>query len=355
MSADDRQLTFAIPGDIETPSGGYGYDRRVMRELLALGWTVDHMVLPGAFPHPAARDIHDVAARFSAIGDDSLVLVDGLAFGAMPQVATAEAARLRLVALVHHPLALETGLTDDLRLGLKNSEKDALKATRGVIVTSSATAHTLTGEFGVNPETILVAVPGTDRPVRIPAEREDRSVQSPLILAVGSLTQRKDHATLISALQMVADRPWQCRIVGSATMSPETAHALRRQVAAYGLSDRIALTGAVNDVAIEFGRANIFALASRYEGYGMVFAEAMSHGLPIVACRGGAVADVVPQTAGMLVDPGDVAAFAQALASLLDNPERRRKFAAGSLQASRSLPDWSLQARAISDFLDTII
>lgn len=352
--AADRLLHFAIPGDIETPSGGYGYDRLMMAELRALGWTVRHLPLPGGFPEPSGEDLEQAAACLANLPGGSLVMVDGLAFGAMPDVAAAEAERLRLVALVHHPLALETGLSPDVSRRLKASETLALKATRGVVVTSAATARTLLDEFEVSSDRIAVVVPGTaPRPA---AERrvKNRLARQPLILSVGSLTRRKDHALLISALARLADRPWQCRIVGSDMMDPETAHSLRIQIEGAGLGARVTLTGAVRDIEAEYEGADLFALASRYEGFGMAFAEALAHGLPIVGCRGGAIPDVVPDSAGILVEPGDVEAFARALARLLDDPEALHNYAEGALAAGRDLPDWRSTAATLSGFLETI-
>ena len=70
------------------------------------------------------------------VPDDAVVVVDGLAFGAMPDEAWAERDRLRLVALVHHPLGLETGLPAPVSEQLLASERRALQAARGVVVTS---------------------------------------------------------------------------------------------------------------------------------------------------------------------------------------------------------------------------
>lgn len=347
----DRRLVFAIPGDIETRSGGYGYDRRMIAELRSLGWTVDHVPLPPGFPFPNEAERGEAQRLMALLEAGSLVLVDGLAFGAMPQIVEAHAGRLRLVALVHHPLALETGLSAARSAILKASETAALRFARGIVVTSPMTARTLVSDFGVGSETpLLVAIPGTEQ---APAARG--SGAGPMtILSVGSLTARKDHATLVAALASLADQDWQCRIVGSATLDRPSADALREQIERAGLEERIVLVGAIGGVAPEYDRADIFALASHYEGYGMAFAEAMVRGLPVVACRGGAVPDLVPEGAGALVEPGNVRGFADALASLLDDPGRRRQCAAVALDAGRRLPDWPTSAGALSDFLQDL-
>ncbi len=344
-------LVFAIPGDIETRSGGYSYDRRMIAELRKLGWQVDHMRLPDGFPAPGRDELETAARHFAGLAKNSLVLVDGLAFGTMPDIARREAERLKLVALVHHPLAMETGLSQQRAEELRQSEVDALAHVRGVVVTSPETARILACNFGVRQGSICIAIPGT-----APSEQAHGSIDGapPMILSIGSLTPRKDHQTLVAALAKLRDRSWQCRIVGSDRMDLQSASALRRQIAELGLNDRIAVTGALDDVDAEYAAADIFALASRYEGFGMVFAEAMARGLPIVGCHGGAVPDLVPDRAGILVEPGDATGFAEALATMLDEPQKRRDYAAGSLAVGLNLPDWPASARILSDFLEGI-
>ena len=90
-------------------------------------------------------------------------MVDGLAFGALPEIAEKEAGRLRLVALVHHPLAEETGLSAAASEALFRSERRALATTRGVIATSRTTARRLVEAYGVLPDRLAVAQPGSDR------------------------------------------------------------------------------------------------------------------------------------------------------------------------------------------------
>lgn len=343
-------LHFVIPGALDTPTGGYGYDRRLIAELGRLGWEVRHVALGEGFPCPGPDQRAEAAAAFAALPDGALALTDGLAFGALPEVAAAERGRLRLAALAHHPLCDETGLSAAEAAALRTSEEAALAAAGAVICTSGATAVRLGELFGLDPAGIAVAPPGVD-----PAPRSPGTGEPPVILSVGSLIPRKRHDVLIDALALLADRPWRARIVGSAALDPACAAALAERVAARELGSRVELMGARADVRAELAEADVFALASEYEGYGMAFAEAMVQGLPVVACGVGAIGDLVPAAAGALVAPGDPAAFAAGLAPLLDDPARRRAAATAAFAAGARLPGWAETARIVDQALRALV
>jgi len=347
------RLYFAVPGPIDQRTGGTLYDRQVIEALREDGWWVELLAWPPGFPFPNEDDRLEVAASLAALPDNALVLIDGLALGTLPGLARQEKDRLRLAALVHHPLALETALSPMMAATFAAEEQDALTSVRAVIVTSHTTATIVEGAFGVPGELITVAPPGVVRPTIARGPRREGPAR---LFAMGSITPRKAHDVLVEALGLIGDLEWSCAIAGALERDPETAEALQDQIAALGLGDRIRLLGEVDEAqaAQLYADADIFALASVYEGYGMVFAEAQVQGLPIVATTGGAIPEAVHPGAGLLVAPGEAAAFADALRALIVDPDRRRTMAAASLEAGRAMPDWADTAALIGGALEAL-
>jgi glycosyltransferase involved in cell wall biosynthesis len=345
-----RRVAFAVPGDLATPTGGYAYDRRMIAELRALGWQVDVIDLGANFPHPDAAQKRAARDRLAAVERDVPVVVDGLAFGVLPEAANELRARNPLLALVHHPLALETGLSDAEADALRQSERNAIAATCCVVVTSAATARLLISDYGVRPHRITVAPPGTDR-VALAAGSGDGIVR---LLSVGAIVPRKGFDVLVEALATLTDLPWRLAIAGDRTRDAAAAARLDADIARFNLQDRIEVLGAVDHsrLAALYAGADLFVLASRFEGYGMAYAEAIAHGLPVIGTSGGATADTVPPSASVLVPPDDVGALAAALRRLIANAGERKRFASAARTAAAHLPTWADSAKLFVDAIE---
>lgn len=346
-----RSLSFVLPGDLDTRTGGYGYDREIIKGLRDLGWHVDVHSLDASFPFPSAAALDAARATLAAIPDGRLVIVDGLAFGAMPDIAEAEARRLKLVGLVHHPLALETGLTPEQALALAHAERRALAATRAVIVTSAPTRITLRG-YAVPVEHVTVVEPGT---AAAPVAAGSGSGELEL-LCVASLTARKGHDLLFAALADLKDFAWRLKCIGGTMGDDRMLGSLQDQLRDHGLLGRVLFAGEGDDamVARAYAAADLFVLPTRYEGYGMVVAEALARGLPVISTRTGAIADLVGNAAGLIVPPGDVAALRLALHRFLADADLRASLRQGALAVRSRLPQWQDSARKVAALLERI-
>lgn len=344
---------FAIPGDLGTPTGGYAYARRLIAASPQVGLQLRVMPLPADFPEPSTESVMAASRALKAIHAEVPVLVDGLAFGAMP-AHLLEDVTAPLAVLLHHPLGLEHGSDVAMAERLLHSEREALHQARAIIVPSEATQADAVAHLDADPALITVAPPGLDRPTtRCP----ERPAGVPLLLSVGSLTPRKGHDVLIAALERLSDKPWRAVIVGAADRDANWAAQLAAQSDMAGLKGRITFAGALPPAELDalYAEASLFCLPSRHEGYGMVFAEAMAHGLPVVAADIAAAREVVPTGAGLRVQPDNPAALAASLARLLDAPDRAREMGETGRTRAAAMPGWADTAARVAAALQAIL
>jgi glycosyltransferase involved in cell wall biosynthesis len=345
-------LGFAVPGSLDQPTGGYAYDRRLIATLRALGCEVDVIDLGDGFPYPADTTRQGALERLRATPAGRPLVIDGLALGVLPEAAKALAPTHPVIALVHHPLALETGITPAMAATLAASERAALASVRHVVTTSPSTRRVLIADYAVAPASVTVALPGIDAVAVSPRPPKD----AVMLLAVGAVVPRKGYDVLIDALATLTELDWRLVIVGDATRDRATADAVAARIAASGLDARVRMRGAVGDdeLARLHTEADAFVLASRHEGYGMAFAEAINHGLPVVGTRAGAIPETVPPGAGILVEPDDMAALAAALRTVIVDVRARETYAAAARAAAATLPRWDATARLFLQVIEGV-
>ncbi|MEM8690460.1 MAG: glycosyltransferase family 4 protein [Pseudomonadota bacterium] len=328
------EAVFAIPGDHRQRTGGYIYEASVLSALNEIGCQTELLPLPASFPDPIQADMAYTIAALAAVSDQHTIILDGFLVGSLDPRRLDEV-RAPMIGIVHHPLGHETGLAPERARFLQANEKAVLAHLRHVIVPSPHTAQVLVDDFAVGPDRISIALPGFLRPKIAPCP-----ATPPVILSVGLLAPRKGHDVLLDALGKLKNLDWRAEIVGKAHDIGYSAR-LHDQCRALGLTNRICFTGELEPPALQtrFAAASVFALATRYEGYGMVLSEAMLHHLPVVSCKVGAVPDTVGK-AGLLVECDNAAAFADALRDVLTNNNLRRDLADKATERAKALPHW---------------
>ncbi|MCU1527784.1 MAG: glycosyltransferase [Frondihabitans sp.] len=348
MSVDgfDR-MYFVVPEGIDDHrqvSGGNVYDRHLRDGLRELGWDVAMI----SVAEPRRRETERALIR---IPDGAVVLVDGLVGVQAPDALTDHAPRLRLVVLAH---MVASRVRDDDKMsiagrGIDDREHTALAAASRIITTSNWTRNELIAR-GIDPHLLVVAPPGT-----VPAPASIGSTTGGRLLCVGAVAHHKGQDLLIRALSGLSDlHGWTCALVGSRTVAPDFVDEMTELAAASGLADRIAFTGILTGTPLEneFARADLVVAPSRVESYGMAAAEALAHGVPVLATRVGGLPEAISYAqAGILVPPDDVDALAVELRRWLLDPTRRSSFRSGARDAREHTRSWSVASRIVAEAL----
>ncbi len=336
-------IVFFVPGKLATVSGGYGYDRAVIAGLRAAGHAVDVVELEGRHPLPDDTATTAATAAWRAMAADALPVIDGMGLAAFAPLADALQTR-GAVALIHHPTALEPDHDAATRDALRAAERALTPRFRRVIVTSPATGERLAAEFGVASERIAIVVPGTADAPRSTGSGDGGGCA---ILSIGVITPRKGHDTLLRALALLPDLAWTLTIVGPPR---DRAHATALVALAgeLGIAPRVRFAGEQVGAALDalWRHADLFALATRFEGYGMVIAEALKRGLPVAVTEGGAAGALVTPETGIVAAVDDHAALSRAMRRLIFDHALRRDMSEAAWQAGQALPDWTRQSAA---------
>jgi glycosyltransferase involved in cell wall biosynthesis len=346
-----RSVVLVVPGNLEERTGGYIYDRRIADGLRAGGWTVDVKRLDTSFPRPTPAAT--IAARhvFANLPGGTLTLVDSLALGALAEIIEQHGSRLRIVALMHLPLAADIGLDCETAARFAEGERRALRGAALVVVTGHATIPLLAA-YDLAPSKVVVIEPGTD-----PAPVARGSSGGPLqLLTVATLNPGKGHDHVMTALAAVPTCNWRLTCAGSLTRHPETVARVRAMIRDLNLEDRVALVGELDAdaLAAQYERTDLFVLATLRETYGMAVAESLAHGIPVVTTSTGAAAELVGADAGLLVAPGDGEALTGALTRFMADTDLRSRLAAGARRVRPTLRRWDETIAKLANTLESI-
>ena len=364
------RIGLVIYGSLDTVSGGYLYDRKLVEYLRAQGDTVEIISLPWrnyaahlmdnlSFRLPLSNVIATREARKQSQNNQpfDVLIQDELNHPSL--IAANERKHPCLViSLVHHLRCSE------LRPAWQNAfyrivEKKYLQSVDGFIFNSKTTQGVVNALIA-NTKPSLVAYPPTDRfGDAISAEEiRERANSSELrILFLGNVIYRKGLHTLLEAVQGLATKV-RLDIVGGLSSEPRYAHKMEKYVFKHGLSAIVKFHGALdNEPLIErYRQAHVMVVPSSYEGFGIVFLEGMCFGLPAIGTTAGGASEIITHGQdGYLIQPDDTTALVKHLQELANDRKLLVRLSLNAVKRYQSQPKWDETAKSISEFLHVIV
>ena len=357
------RIGLIIYGDLETLTGGYIYDRRLVDylkaqgdqvEVISLAWRNYGRHLTDNLSRHLLRRLQD--AKFDALIQDEL---NHPSLFLMNQ---------RLKSRVYYPIVTLVHLLRSsephpawLKGLYKAVERKYLKTVDGAIFNCNTTRDTVKQLVGRDIPGV-VAYPGRDHlhykfSLEEVAERARRP--GPLrVIFLANVVPGKGLNTLIEALGQMPAGSWRLMAVGSLTMDPSYSNSIRNQIVRAGLSDYVDLVGAVpNDEIPGYLVSNhILVVPSRYEALGIVYLEAMGFGLPVIATSAGGAHEIISHgEAGFLTPPGDANRLAGYLRQIDQERGRLLEMSLAAYNRVSTHPTWDQSFERIRDFLQSLV
>ncbi|PSP73372.1 glycosyltransferase family 1 protein [Halobacteriales archaeon QS_3_64_16] len=352
------KIGFFVYGEVETTSGGFLYDRKLIENLRERGDSVEVIELPWpSYPRGLVSGFTTDLDRLE--GDFDLFLQDELAHPTLLGLN----ARLRrkygtpIVSIVHHLRCSETG-PRSAKVCYRAIERRYLRGIDAAICNSAFTQESVL-DLATLPTT--VAPPAGDRvDPAIDAETiADRARDEPFeVIFLGSVIERKGLDTLIEGLARLPNERWRLRIVGDTGVEPAYTRHVHRTISRLGVGERVSLLGALPDEALAavLEGSHLLAIPSTHEGFGIAYLEGMGFGLPALATTAGGASEVVIHgETGYLCSPGDVGAIARRVRTLADDREALATMGIAAREHYETHPTWAESAAQAGDFLDRVL
>ncbi|MEF8827567.1 MAG: glycosyltransferase family 4 protein [Haloarcula sp.] len=347
------KIGLTLYGSLDEQSGGFRYDRKLVEGLRDAGDTVECIQLPWRDYHRGLLDNGSRELRRRLDVDVDVMLQDELAHPSL--VRTNRALSYPIVSIVHHLRASEPRRLAPLYRAV---ERRYLGTVQGVVCNSATTRGVVT-DLGVDPDDTVVAPPAGDRfdPEIDQATVEQRAATEPLrVVFVGNVTPRKGLDTLVDGVAE-ADADIELTVVGRPVDATHVT-AVRNRVRERELGERVQFAGRLTDaeLASALRSSHVLAVPSRYEGFGIVYLEGMSFGLPALATRAGGAPDIVTDgDTGVLVDPDDSAAVARELERFAADRDRLAEMGWAARQSYEAHPDWETTVARVRSLLFDLV
>jgi glycosyltransferase involved in cell wall biosynthesis len=332
-----KNLHFIIPGDINTLTGGYVYDKMILEGLRRKGYNVSLHELTSDFPFPAPESISQCNQVFNTIPAGNPILIDSLIFGSIPDILKDQRIKNPLVAIIHLPLAKNPNYSPSIQAQLARQEKIAFQYADKVVAVSDFTKQLL-AEYNIDLSIIKVINPGVSN-----VEQKTDFPQFPeKLLCVGSYLPGKGQILLVEALAKNKNLSWTLNMYGIKDFDRAYVQNMLTKIKIEGLSNRIFMNSPVSneELHICYLNADLFILPSYFENFCMSLNDALAHGLPVITTNGGGIPYSVPCNMGLFVRPGNVAELSGAIRKTLTDPIIYKEICTNASQYYKSANTW---------------
>jgi glycosyltransferase involved in cell wall biosynthesis len=353
------KVAFLVDGSLDQISGGYVYDRRLVDHLRSQGDQVEVLSLPAGSYLRRWRTNFDARLLSRLVDMDAdIVLEDELSHPGLLRLNSSLRRQWSapIVTIVHHLRSSEPAAWP-LPAVYASVERAYLRSVDGFVFNSRATRRAVENLMG-DAAPAIVAPPAGDR---LRPSLTDEAIQrrthetGPLrLLFVGNLIRRKGLLTLLDGLAALPASLVKLTVVGDAAFEPAHAAAVRRRIDRGRLGDRVELLGPLYDdrLASRMADSHVLVVPSLYEGFGIVYLEAMGFGLPAIGGTAGGAAEIIREGEnGFLVQPGDSHTLTERLRLLAQDRSRLEVMSLAAHRTYRAQPTWARTGDVIRQFL----
>ncbi len=339
-----------VYGSLDTLSGGYLYDRRLVEYLRGRGDTVEVFSLPWRnYVRHLADNLPSNLQRQLRSAPLDVLLQDELSHPSLLRLNRQLSGYVSypIVSVVHHLRASELHAP-----GAKEFyawiERQYLASVDAFICTSEATRRAVSTALGrTDLARSVVAYPAGDRfeLTLSPADIQQRACESRAlrVVFVGNVIRRKGLLVLLEALLKLPIGRYQLTIVGNTELDAAYMRVVYHLLTVTQLPG-VSLMGTVDDtrLAAILAESDVLVVPSEYEGFGIVYLEAMGFGLPAVGTASGGASEIIADGVnGYLVPPNDPAAVAHCLMSLASDRARLAKMSLAARECFLAQPGWN--------------
>jgi len=361
------RIGLVLYGSLDTVSGGYLYDRMLVDYLQRQGEQVEIISLPWRnYPRHLADNLSPSLLKRLSKLDIHIMYKDELNHPSLfwmnhrlKERYTSfrqPAVRPPLISIVHHLRSSEVHPAWQLRL-YRRVERRYLRSVDGFIFNSQATRRSVEALAGsALPNIVALPPAGQFQPEIRPDEITARANQDgPLrLLFVGNLIPRKGLHTLLAAIQGTPEDSLTLTVVGGTLLHSGYGHTIQQQITDSSLQDRIRLLGfqSQGELAALLRAHHVLVVPSSYEGFGIVYLEAMGFGLPAIGTTGGGAGEIITHGLdGYLVAPDDIHTLRSYLVELHTDRGRLAQMGLAARRCYLAYPAWETTGKAIYSFL----